>query len=155
MSSVFKCHSLCDLSPASHFGGLLFESGQYVGELWWAGWHQKAVFSHYFISVPSVSYHRWYLLISILKILRKTSVRVLVTVKRNVPSSTGEHWREYWICIYINFLTAIELTLGGSSTVHIYTSTMHRTIQLTSLVGRISGVRSQSGQTKINDEQTV
>jgi len=39
MGSVFKCecHSSCHLSPASHFGGLLFDSDQYVGELWWAG----------------------------------------------------------------------------------------------------------------------
>ena len=29
----------------------------------------------------------------------------------------------------IYFLTAIELTPGGSSTVHIYTQTVHRTIQ--------------------------
>jgi hypothetical protein len=29
----------------------------------------------------------------------------------------------------INFLTAIELTPGGSSTVHIYTQTIHRTTQ--------------------------
>ena len=49
-------------------------------------------------------------------------------------------------------LTAIGLTPGGSSTVHIYTQTIHRTTQLTTLVGRLSGIRTQSGQTKINDE---
>jgi hypothetical protein len=38
------------------------------------------------------------------------------------------------------------------STVHIYTQTIHRTTHLTTLVGRISGIRTQSGQTKINDE---
>ena len=38
------------------------------------------------------------------------------------------------------------------STVHIYTQTIQRTTQLTTLVGRLSGIRTQSGQTKINDE---
>jgi len=57
-------------------------------------------------------------------------------------------------------LTAIGLTPGGSSTVHystvhIYTQTIHRTTQLKTLVGRLSGIRTQSGQTKINDEQTA
>jgi len=32
---------------------------------------------------------------------------------------------------YSIYLTAIGLTPGGSSTVHIYTQTIHRTIQLT------------------------
>jgi hypothetical protein len=58
-------------------------------------------------------------------------------------------------------LTAVGLTPGGSSTVHIYTqtpggsSTIHiytQTTQLTILVGMLSGIRTQSGQTKINDE---
>jgi len=52
----------------------------------------------------------------------------------------------------IYLLTAIELTPGGSSIVHIYMQTVHKTAQLTTLVGRLSGVRTQSGQTKINDE---
>ena len=39
-------------------------------------------------------------------------------------------------------LTAIGLTPGGSSTVHIYTQTIHRTTQLTTLVGRLSGIRT-------------
>jgi len=47
----------------------------------------------------------------------------------------------------IYLLTAIGLTPGGSSTVHIYTQTMHRTTQLTTFVGRLSGIRTQSGQT--------
>jgi len=50
----------------------------------------------------------------------------------------------------IYLLTAIGLTPGGSSTVHIYTQTMHRTIQLTTSVGRLSGIRTQIGQTKVN-----
>jgi len=43
------------------------------------------------------------------------------------------------ILILIHLLTAIGLALGGSSTVHIYTQTIHRTTQLTTLVGRLSG----------------
>jgi uncharacterized integral membrane protein len=55
----------------------------------------------------------------------------------------------------IYFLTATGLTPGGSSTVHIYTQTVHRTTQLTTLFGRLSGIRAQSSQTKINDELTA
>jgi hypothetical protein len=44
-------------------------------------------------------------------------------------------------------LTAIGLPPGGSSTVHIYTQTVHRTTQVTTLIGRLSGIRAQSGQT--------
>jgi hypothetical protein len=47
----------------------------------------------------------------------------------------------------IYLLTATGLTPGGSSTVHIYTQTMHITTQLTTLFGRLSGIRTQSGQT--------
>jgi len=60
-----------------------------------------------------------------------------------------------WILILIYLLTAIGLTPGGSSTVHIYTQTIHKTILLTTLVGRLSGIRIQSGQTKLNDELTT
>ena len=49
-------------------------------------------------------------------------------------------------------LTALRLTPGGNSTVHIYTQRINRTTQLTTLVGRLSGIRTQNGQTKINDE---
>jgi uncharacterized integral membrane protein len=55
----------------------------------------------------------------------------------------------------IYLLTAIGLTHGGSSTVHIYTQTIHRTTQLTTLFGRFSGIRTQSGQNKINDKLTA
>jgi len=54
----------------------------------------------------------------------------------------------------VYLLTAIGLTPGGSSTIHIDTQTIRRT-QLTTLVGKLSGIRTQSGQTKINDELTV
>jgi hypothetical protein len=50
----------------------------------------------------------------------------------------------------VYLLTAVGLTPSGSGTVHIYTQTIHRTTQLTTLVGRLSGIRTQSGQTKIN-----
>jgi len=53
--------------------------------------------------------------------------------------------------ILIYLLTAIGLTPGGGSIVHIYT----KTTQFTTLVGRLSGIRTQSGQTKINDELTA
>jgi hypothetical protein len=58
------------------------------------------------------------------------------------------------ILILICLLTAIGLTPGSSSTVHTYAQIIHtrRTTQLTTLVGRLSGIRNQSGQTKINDE---
>jgi uncharacterized integral membrane protein len=55
----------------------------------------------------------------------------------------------------IYLLIAIGLIPCGSSTVHIYTQTVHRTTQLTTLVEMISGIRAQSGQTKINDELTA
>jgi len=42
------------------------------------------------------------------------------------------------ILIWIYLLTAIGLTPGSSSTVHIYTQTIHRITQLTTLVGRLS-----------------
>ena len=55
----------------------------------------------------------------------------------------------------IYFLTAIGLTPGDSSTVHIFTKTVEKTKQLKTSVGRLSGIRTQSGQTKINDELTA
>jgi len=58
-----------------------------------------------------------------------------------------------YVMIYL--LTAIGLTPDGSSTVHVYTQTIHRTTQLTTLVGRLSGIRTQSGQAKINYEITA
>ena len=62
----------------------------------------------------------------------------------------------YDICYdMIYLLTAIGLKPGGSSTVNIYTQIIHRTTQLTTLVGRLSGIRNQTGQTKINDELTA
>ena len=47
------------------------------------------------------------------------------------------------IDIDIYMLTAIGLTPGGSSRVHIYTQTIHRTTQLTTFVARCSGIRTQ------------
>jgi len=51
--------------------------------------------------------------------------------------------------------TAVGLTPSGSSTVHIYTQTIHRTTQLTNLVGRLSGIQTQSDQTKIDELTTL
>jgi len=48
-------------------------------------------------------------------------------------------------------LTAIGLTPDGSSTVHNIAKTIYRTTQLTTLVGRFSGIRIQSGQTNWED----
>jgi len=59
------------------------------------------------------------------------------------------------ILVLIYLLTAVGLTPGGSSTVHIYTQTIHRTTQLTILVGRHPGIRTQIGQTKIIHELTA
>jgi len=44
---------------------------------------------------------------------------------------------------------------GGSSAVHIYTQTKHRTTQLTVFFVRLSGIRTQIAQTKINAELTA
>ena len=52
-------------------------------------------------------------------------------------------------------LIAVGLAPNGSSTVRIYTQTLHRTTQLTTLIGRLCGIRTHSGQTKINDELTA
>ena len=58
---------------------------------------------------------------------------------------TVRHYcKTYLILIYL--LTAIGLTPGGISTVRIYTE---RTTQLTTLVGRLSRIRTESGQTKL------
>jgi hypothetical protein len=57
--------------------------------------------------------------------------------------------------ILLYLLNTIGLTPGGNSTVHIYAQTIHRTTQLKILGGRFSGIRSQNGQTKINDELTT
>jgi len=64
----------------------------------------------------------------------------------------NSHGIHFHILILIYFLTAIGLTPGGSSTVHIYTQTIQKTTQLTTFVGKLSVIRTRSGQTKINDE---
>ena len=57
--------------------------------------------------------------------------------------------------ISIYLLTAIGLTPGGCSTLHIYTQTIHRAAQLTTLFVKLPGIRTQSGRTKINEELTA
>jgi len=59
------------------------------------------------------------------------------------------------VIVILIYLTAIGLTAAGISTVHIYTKTIHGITQLTTLVGTLSGIRTQSGQTKISDELTA
>jgi uncharacterized integral membrane protein len=44
------------------------------------------------------------------------------------------------------YLTAIGLTSSGTSTPHIYTQTIHRTTQLTTLVGRLSELAEKKKQ---------
>ena len=56
----------------------------------------------------------------------------------------------YIILILIYLLTVIVKPPGGSNTVHIFKQTAHRTTQLTIWFGRLSGIRTQSGQNKIN-----
>ena len=57
-----------------------------------------------------------------------------------VPSVISDYSAVIYKQIYIKYygmiylLTAIGLTPGGSSTVHIYIQTVHRTTQLTTLV---------------------
>jgi len=63
------------------------------------------------------------------------------------------HEKDLALSIYLS--TAIRLSPGGSSTVHIYTQTIYRTTQLTTLVGRLYGIQTQSGQTTIKDELTA
>jgi len=49
----------------------------------------------------------------------------------------------------IHLLIAIGLTPGGSSRVHIDTQTIHRTTQLTNLVGRYFGIRARVVKLKL------
>jgi uncharacterized integral membrane protein len=76
-------------------------------------------------------------------------------VNRNRFNKWSTMWEFTEILILIYLLTAIGLTPSGSSRVHIYTQTIHITTQLTPLVGGLSGIRTQIGQTKNNDELTA
>jgi len=50
---------------------------------------------------------------------------------------TVNHWARFHLSIYdIYLLTEIGLTPGGSSRVHIYTQTIHRTTQSTQIIHR-------------------
>ena len=60
-----------------------------------------------------------------------------------VPSRKIYYIYVYIYIFYIYFVTAVGLTLGGSSTVHIYTQTIHKPTQLTTLVGRLCGIRTR------------
>jgi len=103
--------------------------------------------------IQSLSYIVFPLSSSLLLVSSNTLLRSLfANTQKNKHGSfaNGLEIRGRLILMYL--LTAAGLTPGGSSTVHIYTQTIHRTTQLTTLVGRFSGIRTQSGQTKINDE---
>jgi len=62
---------------------------------------------------------------------------------------------DIFFILLIYLLIAIVLTVAGSSTVHIYTQIIPITTQLTTLVGRLSWIWTQSGQPKINDLLTA
>ena len=83
------------------------------------------------------------------------STAVLQIQSSHSNATSSVNWASFSSFNLIYLLTAIELTPGDSSAVHIYTQTIHRTTQLTTLVARLSGIRTQSGQTKINDELTA
>ena len=91
---------------------------------------------------------------------------ILTEVKQRFTSTRPARFPEFRMFLFRHFkqerlydmiylLTAIGLSPGGSRTVHNYTQTIHRTTQLTTLVGRLSGIRTQCDQTKINVELTA
>jgi hypothetical protein len=47
----------------------------------------------------------------------------------NDDCKTARNWNKFYGMVYLS--TAIGLTPGGSSTVHIYTQTIYRTTQIT------------------------
>jgi hypothetical protein len=51
----------------------------------------------------------------------------------------------------INAVHIYTQTPGGSNTVQIYTQTIHRTKQLATFVGKLSGIRTQLGQTNLEE----
>jgi hypothetical protein len=59
------------------------------------------------------------------------------------------------LILLIFLLITIWLTPGGSIKVHIYWKKIYRTTQLTTLLGRLSWIRTKNGPTKINDNLTV
>ena len=73
----------------------------------------------------------------------------LKLLDRFILNSIFHFYKGLDMMIYL--LTAIVLTSGGSSTVHIYTQTVHRTTQLKTLVLRLSGIRTQSDQTNCEE----
>ena len=70
----------------------------------------------------------------------------MVDLERRVKTGRGT-----FEGIYLIYLIAIRLAPGGSSKVHIYTKIIHRTTQLTTLVGRLSVFRTKSGQTNLEE----
>jgi len=58
-------------------------------------------------------------------------------------------WHHIESCVLIYLLTAIGLTPGGSSTVHIYTQTIHRTTQLTTWLEGFLGFEPRAFKLKL------
>jgi hypothetical protein len=85
--------------------------------------------------------------------------RLLGTWDRKGSRSGPTLWQIYYYYYYYYYyywkIPILGFTPGGSSTVHIYTQTTHRTTKLKTLVVMLSGIRTQSGQTKISDELTA
>jgi hypothetical protein len=88
----------------------------------------------------------------------ETQPRVVVPIEEDLPSALAcivlfsEKTAIFLYTVFtydlimVYLLTAIWLRTGGSSTVHIYTQTVDITTQLTTLLGRVSGTRTQTGQ---------
>jgi len=77
-----------------------------------------------------------------------TATRCLQVLKS--PAGVTSHTENPTLLAFdmIHLITAIGLAPSGSNTIHIYRQTIHRTTQLKTLVGRLSGIRTPSGQTK-------
>ena len=86
-------------------------------------------------------------------VIQVRSITIVTTLREEGPEIWGSVTHISFLLIHL--LIAIVLTPGGSNTVHIYKQTVHRTTELATLVGRLSGIRTQIGQTKINDELTA
>ena len=97
--------------------------------------------------------YKYLLILEYIITLRKIYNFQFIFLGKHIRAFINIHINLILISIYL--LTAIGLTPSGSSTVNIYTQTIHRTTQLTTFVGRLSGIRTQSGQTSINDELTT
>ena len=95
---------------------------------WWAHNHQKLV--------EKVNKHTkkncapiWLYLQDCTGMHDQQNVKKMLYISLNIAASWGWLWIVVRTCDLIYLLTAIGLSPGGSSTVHIYTQTVHRTTQ--------------------------